>query len=115
MALAYLEIKDFPSEVSPILKGGSQVVAWYREGTLAQNERDAGLVALNAIAYLAGLGFDYFAHVTVGATSAEETVSKLQAAIDSASPSDEGVKAVNPILFFQIASLIVQLIKTLKS
>lgn len=115
MALAYLEIKDFPSEIAPILKGATEVLSWYREGKLAENERDALLVGTNALAYGIGLGADYFAHPTFGAASDEETAERLQSAIESATPNGEGFKAFNPLLVIQIASLIIQLIKSLKS
>lgn len=115
--LAYLEIKDFPSDITPILKGATEVLSWYRSGKLAENERDASLVVLNAVAYAGGLGADYFAHVTVAATGDGEAVaSHLETAVASAQPSEDGsVKAVSPFLIFQIASFVFQLIKSLKS
>lgn len=116
MALDYLEIKDFPSDVSPIVKGATQVVTWWRAGELAANERDAALVALNALAYAAGMGIDLIAHQTFNALSGEETAARLEEAVDEASSAEDGtMKAVSPLLIFQIAQLVFQLIKSLKS
>lgn len=116
MALAYLEIKDFPSDITPIIKGCGEVLAWYRSGTLAANERDALLVGTNAAAYAVGLGADYFAHQTMGSGDSDTVASQLESAVASAFPVDDGtVHAVNPLLIIQIAQLVFQLIKSIKS
>lgn len=118
MALAYLEIKDFPSDVSPIVKGATQVVTWWRAGELAANERDAALVVLNALAYAAGMGIDLIAHQTMTGNNGDPEVvaTCIESAVAEALPVDDGtMKAVSPLLIFQIAQLVFQLIKSLKS
>ena len=119
MALDYLEIKEFPSEIMPIVKGVTEVVSWYRNGELSARKRDALLVGTNAAAYAIGQGANLLGPILIGAAESEDgdaIASTLESTVAEASPSNDGtVKAFNPILFVQIAGLIIQLIKTLKS
>jgi len=118
MALDYLEIKDFPSELTPILKGGGEVVSWWRNGELAERKRDALLVATNAGAYAVGLGADseWFGPTPIGSTGDGTICDELEIKISELAPVDDGtVNAINPLLVIQIAQLIYQLIRSLKS
>jgi len=116
--LAYLEIKDFPTDVSPIVKGATQVVSWWRSGELAANSRDALLVATNAAAYGIGMGADFIPQ-TMGAfpdVDSTPIAHEIESCLSSLSAED-GVPtvAINPLLIIQIAQLVFQLIKSLKS
>lgn len=120
--LEYLEIKDFPSEVGPLLQGAKDVVSWWRAGQLAERQRDALLIGGNAGMYALGMGADWFTPPLIGASGGEgksqgdAIAGEIEARVAACSPSEDGtVKAVNPLLILQIAQLVMQLLKSLKS